>query len=264
VPIRVVVNGALGRVGREVVKAVLAEPDMRLVGATEVSVSQPYLPAPDYPELVPFTSNLGSLVVKTRPDVIVDFTRSTVAMDAVRVAMPMGVSVVTGTTGLSDGEVAEIRGLCEKHGVSAVVAPNFSLGAVLLMHLATIACRFFDNVEVIELHHDQKLDAPSGTAIRTARMMAETRGTRFVYPPTEKEVLQGARGGEIEGIAVHSVRLPGVMASQEVLFGSRGQTLAIRHDATSRESYMPGVILAVKQCAGGCGFVLGLDKLMGL
>ena len=132
------------------------------------------------------------------------------------------------------------------------------------MHLSRIACRFFDNVEVIEMHHDKKLDAPSGTAMRTARLMAEARGEDFVYPPTEKEVLPGARGGEVGGIAVHSVRMPGMMASEEVIFGTKGQTLLLRHDATSRESYMPGVILATKECAKGCGFVLGIDKLMGL
>ena len=263
-PIRVVVNGALGRVSQEVVKAVLGDPELRLVGATEETVSQPYLPVPDYPELIPFTSNLGSLIEKTRPDVIVDFTRSSVAMESIRVALPLKVNMVIGTTGLADDDVNEVRRLCEQNGVSAVVAPNFSLGAVLLMHLSKMACRFFDNVEIIERHHDKKLDAPSGTAMNTARLMAEERGENFVHPPTEKEVLPGARGGEVGGIAVHSVRMPGIMASQEVIFGTRGETLLLRHDATSRESYMPGVILAVKQCAGGCGFVLGLDKLMGL
>jgi 4-hydroxy-tetrahydrodipicolinate reductase len=264
VPIRVVVNGALGRVGQEVVKAVLADPELRLVGATEHTVSQPYLPAPDYPELIPFSSNLGPLLEKTRPDVIVDFTRSAVAMEAARIALPLKVNMVIGTTGLMEADVNEIRDLAERNSVSAVVAPNFTIGAVLLMHLSKIACRFFDNVEIIEMHHDKKLDAPSGTAMNTARLMAEERGEDFVYPPTEKEVLECARGGQYHGIAVHSVRMPGIMASQEVIFGTKGQTLALRHDATSRESYMPGVILAVKQCAKGCGFVLGLDKLMGL
>ena len=263
-PVRVVVNGALGRVGQEVVKGVLADPELRLVGAAEGTVSQPYFPVPDYPELIPFSSNLGSLIEKTQPDVIVDFTRAAVAMQAARVALPLKVSMVIGTTGFSEEEVSEIQHLCEENGASAVVAPNFAIGAVLLMHLSRIACRFFDNVEVIELHHDRKLDAPSGTAMRTARMMAEARGEDFVYPPTEKEVLPGSRGGEMSGIAVHSVRMPGLMASQEVIFGTSGQTLLLRHDATSRECYTPGVILAVKECAKGCGFVLGLDKLMGL
>jgi 4-hydroxy-tetrahydrodipicolinate reductase len=132
------------------------------------------------------------------------------------------------------------------------------------MHLAQIASRFFANAEIVEMHHDKKLDAPSGTALMTARMMAEARGARFVYPPTEKEVLAGVRGGEVGGLAIHSIRMPGVMAAQEVLFGGKGQTLLLRHDATSRESYMPGVMLAVKEVVKTRSLVVGLDKLMGL
>jgi len=174
------------------------------------------------------------------------------------------VVMVIGTTGISDADLHEIQELCVAYGVGAVVAPNFSLGAVLLMHLAKIASRFFANAEIIEMHHDKKLDAPSGTALATARMMAQARDSRFVYPPTEKEMLSGARGGELDGIAIHSVRMPGMMAAQEVLFGGKGQTLLLRHDATSRESYMPGVILAVKAVIENRTLIVGLDKLMGL
>lgn len=250
--------------GQEVARAVLADGDLRLVGAVESSVAQPYFPVPEYPELIPFSSNLGALIEKTCPDVVVDFTRASAAMEAARIALPLKVAMVIGTTGISDADLQEIRGLCAAHAVGAFVAPNFSLGAVLLMHLAQIASRFFANAEIVEMHHDKKLDAPSGTALATARMMAEARGSRFVYPPTEKEVLAGARGGELDGIAIHSVRMPGVMAAQEVLFGSKGQTLLLRHDATSRESYMPGVILAVKEVVKARTLVVGLDKLMGL
>jgi len=264
VPIRVVVNGALGRVGQEVVRAVLADPELRLVGAVDVNVSQQYLPVPDHPELVPISSSLGALVDRVRPDVIVDFSRAQAAIDAARVALPLKVGMVIGTTGLSDGDVQEIRSLCLQHKVGTVLAANFALGAVLLMHLAAIASRFFANAEIIEMHHDKKIDAPSGTALATARMMADARGTRFVYPPTEKEVLVGVRGGEMQGIAIHSVRMPGIMASQEVVFGAKGQTLVLRHDTLSRESYMAGVVLAVKEVVKKRELVLGLDKLMGL
>ncbi len=263
-PTRVVVNGALGRMGQEVIRAVLSDPDLRLVGAVEYSAPQPYLPMPEHPELIPFTSNLGALIEKACPDVVVDFTTAHVAMTASRVALPLKVGMVIGSTGLSDADVEEIRELCDQHSVGAVVAANFSLGAVLLMHLASIASRFFSNAEIIELHHDKKLDAPSGTALATARMMSRSRGTEFVYPSTEKEVLAGVRGGEVGGLAIHSIRLPGVMATQEVLFGGQGQTLLLRHDATSRESYMPGVILAVKEVVKTPGLVVGLDRLLGL
>jgi 4-hydroxy-tetrahydrodipicolinate reductase len=263
-PTRVVVNGALGRVGQVVARAVLADPELRLVGAVEEKVPQPYLPAPESPDLIPFSSDLGSLIERACPDVVVDFTRAQVAMEAARIALPLKVSMVIGTTGLSQADLDEIRGLCEKHETSAIVAPNFSLGAVLLMHLAKTASRFFENAEIVEMHHDKKLDAPSGTAMATARLMAEARGSRFKYPPTEKEVLAGARGGELSGIAIHSVRMPGIMASQEVLFGGQGQTLLLRHDATSRESYVPGVVLAVKEVVKRSGLVLGLDQLLGL
>jgi len=250
--------------GQEVSRAVLADPELRFVGAVEGSTAQSYLPVPEYPDLIPLSSSLGDLIEKTCPDVVVDFTRASVAMEAARIALPLKVAVVVGATGLSDADLDELRGLCDTHGVGAVVAPNFSLGAVLLMHLAQIASRFFSNAEIIEMHHDRKLDAPSGTALMTARLMCEARGSQFTCPPTEKEVLAGVRGGEVNGLAIHSIRMPGIMATQEVLFGGKGQTLLIRHDATSRESYMPGVILAVKQVVKTGGLVVGLDKLMGL
>ncbi len=263
-PTRVVVNGALGRMGQEVVRTVIADPELRLVGAAEASAAQPYLPVPEHPELIPLSSSLGALIEKTCPDVVVDFTRAGASMEAARIAIPLKVSMVIGTTGLSEQDIAEIRDLCVLHAVGAVVAANFSLGAILLMHLAQIASRFFSNAEIIEMHHDKKIDAPSGTALATARMMAEARGSRFVYPQTEKETLAGVRGGEVSGLAIHSVRVPGVMAAQEVIFGGRGQTLLLRHDATSRESYMPGVVLAIKEVVKTRTLVVGLDKLMGL
>jgi 4-hydroxy-tetrahydrodipicolinate reductase len=229
-----------------------------------VNVSQQYLPAPECPDLIPFSSNLGTLVERACPDVIVDFSRAQVAVEAARIALPLKIGMVIGTTGIAESDIEEIRGLCRQYKVGAVVAANFSLGAVLLMHLAATASRFFANAEIVEMHHDKKLDAPSGTALATARMMASARGTRFVYPPTEKEVLSGVRGGEMEGIAIHSVRMPGIMASQEVIFGGKGQTLVLRHDTFSRESYMPGVVLAVKEVVKRPELIVGLDRLMGL
>lgn len=262
--IRVVVNGALGRVGEQVAHTVLTQPDMRLVGAVEVSTSQPCFPAPNSADLIPFSSDLGSLLEKVQPDVVVDFTKASVALEACRIALPLGAGVVTGSSGLSEGDLEEIRRLCERHDRSVIVAPNFSLGAVVLMHLAKVAARYFDNAEIIEMHHDKKLDAPSGTALATARLISEARGRPFVYPPTEREVLPSVRGGEVNGVAIHSVRMPGIMATQEVIFGGQGQTLSLRHDATSRESYVPGVLMAVRESMKRKGLTVGLDKILGL
>lgn len=263
-PIRVIVNGALGRMGQEVARAVLADSDLRLVGAVETSAPQPYFPVEEYPDLIPFSSDVGHLIEVTCPDVVVDFTHADVAIETARIALPLKVAMVIGTTGISEESLTEIRDLCAVNGVGAFLAPNFSLGAVLLMHLARIASRFFENAEIVEMHHDKKLDAPSGTALATARAMVEARGRQFVHPLTEKEVLSGVRGGEMDGIAIHSVRMPGIIATQEVLFGGKGQALLLRHDATSRESYMPGVILAIKEVMKVRTLVVGLDKLMGL
>jgi len=261
---RVVVNGALGRMGEHVAHTVLAQPDMKLVGAVESAVSQSCFPAAESEDLIPFSSDLGSLLERVRHDVVVDFTQAPVAFEACRVALPLGVNVVTGTTGLREAELDEIRGLCELHDRCTIVAPNFSLGVVVLMHLVRLAARYFDNVEIVEMHHDKKLDAPSGTAIATARAVCEARGKPFVYPRTEREVLPSVRGGSIDGVAIHSVRMPGIMASQEVLFGGPGQTLSLRHDAVSRDSYMPGVMLAVRESMKRKGLTVGLDKILGL
>jgi 4-hydroxy-tetrahydrodipicolinate reductase len=198
------------------------------------------------------------------PDVVVDFTVADAGMSSARLALKNGANLVMGTTGLTDADLAEIDEIALKYNKGAVVAANFAIGAVILMHLAKIAAKYLDNAEIIELHHDKKLDAPSGTALATARGMLKARGKPFTFPKTEKETLKGTRGGEMEGIAIHSVRLPGLVASQEVIFGALGQTLSIRHDTISRESFMPGVILAVKEVVKRHGLVHGLDALLNL
>jgi len=262
--IRVVVNGALGRMGQEVIKAVVREPELKVVGAAEKNVTQKYLPLADALELVPFSSDLESLVKSCNPHVLIDFTTAEVSMKAARLATKQKVNLVIGTTGLSEENLAEIERLCQENGVGAVVAPNFSLGAVLLMHLAKIAARFFDHAEILEMHHDKKIDAPSGTAINTARGMLKARDKSFIFPKTERQIIEGTRGGQIEGIAIHSLRLPGFMAGQEVILAKTGETLSLRHEIISRESYMPGVILAVKEVTKRKGLVYGLDALLNL
>lgn len=260
-PIRVVVHGALGRMGQQVINAVCQEPGMEVVGAVDLKVTQEHLPLPDSSREVPASSNLDYILTNCQPDVLVDFTIAQATMPAVRLATSRGVNVVIGTTGLTSDDVAEIERLSAVHQVGAVVAPNFALGAVLMMHLAKIAAKYFDYAEIIELHHHLKTDAPSGTALSTAKAMAQARGRPFQLPPKEGG---SSRGEQVEGVSVHSVRLPGLMAHQEVILGGPGQTLSIRHDTINRECYMPGVILAIKQATKGKGLVYGLAALLGL
>ena len=261
-PIKVVVNGAQGRMGWEVVKAVCREADLELVGAVELEAASASLTLPGNSGSVPLSSDLVSILTDYRPDVVVDFTTRDVVVQAARICLEKGANIVIGTTGLTDDEVTEIGRLAQSHGLAAVVAPNFALGAVLMMHMAKLAARYFDYAEIIELHHNLKTDAPSGTAIMTAKLMAEARGSSFFRPVADEA--QDSRGGEIKGITVHSVRLPGLVAHQEVLLGGLGQTLSIRHDSISRESFMPGVVLAIREVVKRQGLVYGLDTLLGL
>ena len=263
-PIRVVVHGALGRMGREVINALCADPQMEPVGAVDKRAREKHLPLPDQSRVIPLSSNLEALLEQTDPEVLVDFSVAEATLPAVRTAVSHKVNLVIGTTGLSAENLAEIDQLAKTNEVGAIVAPNFALGAVVMIHLAKIAAKFFDHAEIVEMHHEQKIDAPSGTALSTARAMLEARGKPFLYPQIQKESLGGTRGGELEGIALHSVRLPGLMAHQEVIFGTAGQTLTLRHDTVNRECYMPGVILAIKKVGELKGLTYGLDILLGL
>ncbi|MBL7124769.1 MAG: 4-hydroxy-tetrahydrodipicolinate reductase [Dehalococcoidales bacterium] len=260
--IRVVVHGASGRMGQEVVNTLCHEPNMQIVGAVDLKAAEDYLPLPDGSGTVPFSPKLGYILTNCQPDVLVDFTTAQATMPAVRVTAEQGVNLVIGTTGLTADDINEIDRLAEAHQVGAVVAPNFALGAVLMIHLAKVAAKYLDYAEIIELHHHLKADAPSGTALATAKAMASARGKPFSTPQQGKT--SDSRGEQIEGITIHSVRLPGLLAHQEVLLGGPGQTLSIRHDTISRECYMPGVMLAIKEVAKHKGLVYGLDTLLSL
>ena len=260
---KVVVQGALGRMGQEVVNALCHEPGMEIVGAVELQVAEDYLNLPDSSGKVTFSSDMEHILTKCQPDVLVDFTIAQSTMPAVRIATKQGVNLVIGTTGLTPDDISEIDRLTRAHQVGAVVASNFALGAVLLIHLAKLAAKYLDYAEIIELHHHQKVDAPSGTALFTAKAMAQARGRPF-YRPSESKEASSSRGEPVEGINIHSVRLPGLMAHQEVILGAVGQTLSIRHDSISRECFMPGVMLAIKEVVKRQGVVYGLDTLLGL
>jgi 4-hydroxy-tetrahydrodipicolinate reductase len=263
VAIRVAVSGT-GNMGREVLLAVCREPDLEPVGVLEKFSSEDFLSLPDSSGLVPMGADAAGLLGRVRPEVVVDFSNAEWAPIAGRAALDVGARFVSGTTGLSDEFVAEMERECRERKLGAVLAANFAIGAVLMMHLAKLAGRHFDYAEIIELHHEKKADAPSGTALATARAMLSARGRPFERPPTAKETLAGTRGGAVDGIGIHSVRLPGLVAHQEVILGTLGQTLTIRHDTTSRESFMPGVLLAIKEVMNRQELVVGLDKLIGL
>jgi len=261
--IKVVIHGAAGRMGAEVVKAVCADADLIAVGAVD-AVASGDLALPDGSGAVPYSADIADILDRTKPDVMVDFTTHDVTMPAVHLAIKNGVRPVIGTTGQSAQELDEIDSLCKDKGIGAFYAPNFSLGAVMMMHLSKLAAKYFDYAEIIELHHEKKLDSPSGTALATAKDIVEAHGGPYERTESQKETLVGTRGGDYQGVSVHSVRLLGQLAHQEVIFGSLGQTLKIRHDSISRESFMPGVVLAVKEVMKLDKLVIGLDKLLGL
>ena len=259
----VIVNGACGRMGQAVLKAVQEADGLELVGAVDIKGGA------DTGSLVGLPANgilvetdLEALLARKKPEVMVDFTRPDVVFGNVMTALAHKTSPVVGTTGLSDEQKAEIAKAAEVNDTPAFIAPNFAIGAVLLMVMSRQAAKYMPDVEIIELHHDKKLDAPSGTAIQTAAMIAEVRKAHKQGNPDEFEKLEGARGADYEGMHIHSVRLPGYVAHQEVIFGGLGQTLTIRHDSMNRESFMPGVVLAAKKVRSLKGLTVGLDKLL--
>ena len=261
--IKVVVYGASGRVGQEVIKAVCDDSETQPVGAVDLRAGQDFLALPDGSGEVPFSADLAAVLGECRPDVLVDFTVAKSTMQALPVCAEQGVNMVIGATGFTEADFRELEETAGKANICIMVAPNFALGAVLMMHLAKIAGKYFDHAEIIELHHDRKVDSPSGTAKMTARSMVEARGKPFLPPAVTGESKDG-RGLNMEEISIHSVRLPGLMAHQEVILGAAGQTLSIRHDTINRECYMPGVLMAVKEVVGRKGYIYGLDNLLGL
>src|SRR5215217_1541957 len=247
--------------GRASCKAVLDAPDLELVAAVARAsgVGRPLLDlVPGAPEGLVVGEDLSDLLA-AEAEVVVDFSRPEATAAAVEGLLGEGVHLVSGTTGLPPEVMDDLGNL---HG-NAVWAPNFALGAVLAMHFAAVAGRFYPAAEVIELHHQGKADAPSGTALRTARAIAAARQEPPV-PAAGQESVAGVRGGEVDGIRVHSVRLPGLVAHQEVIFGGHGEVLTLRHDSLDRSSFMPGVLLAVREVGIRPGLTVGLEPLLGL
>jgi 4-hydroxy-tetrahydrodipicolinate reductase len=243
---RVGVLGAKGKVGATMVHAVESADDLTFT--VGVDVGDPL-----------------TLFVDSQTDVIIDFTHPDVVMDNLKFLIDNGIHAVVGTTGFTDERLNQVNAwLARKPDVAVLIAPNFAIGAVLSMHFAQQAARYFESVEVIELHHPQKADAPSGTAARTARLIAEARKGLPPNPDATSTGLDGARGADVDGIPVHSVRLAGLVAHQEVLFGTKGETLTIRHDSLDRTSFVPGVLLAVRTLGEHPGLTVGIEPLLDL
>lgn len=264
--IRVGVVGACGRMGQMVCRTVAEDPDLALVAAIDrTHVGERIGPLIGHPEIngVLVSDELDALT-DAEVEVAVDFTHPDVVRDNVRWCITHAVHLVVGTTGLTEDDIAEFRDLLEHEGgeSNVVIAPNFALGAVLMQRFAAEAARYFPAVEVIELHHEGKADAPSGTALSTANRLLAERVESYHGP--DRESVEGVRGGDVEGVRVHSVRLPGLVAHQEVIFGGLGQTLTIRHDSMDRSSFMPGVLVAVKSVASRPGLTMGLEPLLDL
>jgi 4-hydroxy-tetrahydrodipicolinate reductase len=243
---RVAVLGSKGKVGATMVQAVQAAEDLTL--SAEVDAGDPL-----------------SLLTDNKTEVVIDFTHPDVVMDNLKFLIDNGIHAVVGTTGFTDERLQQVRAwLAAEPDVSALIAPNFAIGAVLSMHFARQAAPFYESVEVIELHHPHKADAPSGTAARTAALIAEARKELPPNPDATTASLPGARGADVDGVPVHSVRLAGLVAHQEVLFGTAGETLTIRHDSMDRSSFVPGVLLAVRRVAEHQGLTVGIESLLNL
>lgn len=262
--IKVAVTGAGGRMGKEVVKMVLADESLQLVAAIDPSKS-----GQDAGTLagvaacgVKVTGDLELTLVESQPDVMVDFTTPHTVVANTQMAIKHKVRPVIGTTGFTPEQITELDELCKKQEIGGLIAPNFSIGAILMMKFAAQASKYFPDLEIIEYHGDQKLDAPSGTAVKTAEMISEVRKEKRQGNPNEHETIEGSRGGYYNGFRIHSVRLPGVFAQQEVIFGGFGQTLKIRHDSYERAGYMPGVNLAVKKVMEYTGLIYGFDHFI--
>lgn len=262
--IKVIVAGAKGRMGSEAVKMIMNDPDLQLVCGIDSK-----LEGIDVGEViglgkigVPMHNNLEAALEDYAVDVLVDLTTPKSVRHNMEVAIKKGVRPVVGTTGFSPQDLEDLADLCQSYQVGGIIAPNFAIGAILMMKFAQQAAKYLPDVEIIEMHHDRKLDAPSGTAIKTAEMISEVREERRQGHPEEKEELDGARGAFYQGFPIHSVRLPGLVAHQQVIFGGVGQTLTLRHDSIDRTSFMPGVQLAIKKAMEVQGLIYGLDKII--
>ncbi|AFY74456.1 dihydrodipicolinate reductase [Synechococcus sp. PCC 7502] len=268
-PIPVIVAGATGKMGRETIKAIAKSPDLTLIGATgRTHIGEDIGEVVGCGELeIPVTNDLEILLAQGAQEkqlaVMVDFTHPSLVYDHIRSSIAYGVRPVVGTTGLSESELQELAAFADKASTGCLIVPNFSIGMVLLQQAAIAAAKYFDHVEIIELHHNQKADAPSGTSLQTAQMLAELGQTFNTSNASETEHIAGARGALFaENIRIHSIRLPGLIAHQEVIFGALGETYRLKHDTSDRSCYMAGVLLGIRRIIHLKQLVYGIEKLL--
>ena len=263
-PISVVVHGVLGKMGSEVLSAVARDYQLKPICGIDKGAIDGSVTLPNGNESIPLYPDIESALANSIPNVLVDFTNAEASVHACRIATAKGVNVVIGSTGLTESHMVEIETLANDNRVGIFVAPNFAIGAVLLMHLASSIGKFFQYADIVEMHHEAKIDAPSGTAMALARNLSLGRDDPFTRPSPEKEPIEDSRGGQLNGVSIHSIRMPGRMAHHQVILGTQGQTLTLQHDTINRECYMPGVILAVNEVVKKPGLVIGLENLLKL
>ena len=260
--IKVAINGVLGKMGQEVLKTLCREPSLEPVGAIDALAATDTLSLPDGSGFIPLSKSLVDVL--DQADAIVDFTNFEGGTSVIQTAPSHGVNVVIGSTGIPPHVIEEAENLAQSNNIGILIAPNFAIGALMMIHLAKIAAPYFDYADLTEMHHEAKIDAPSGSAIAIANALVAAKGASFTAPAPEKELIPGSRGGTLEGVSLHSARMPGRMAHHELVFGALGQTLTIRHDSINRESFMPGVVIAIEHVSKTPGLTFGLEKIMGL
>lgn len=263
--IHVAIAGARGRMGSEAVKAITGAQDMKVVAIYDYKYDGLHLHNENIREDgqgIPIFTNFEQLAKETKPQVLVDLTVPQTVYANMELAIEHGIRPVVGTSGLTNEELEQLTALARAHEVGGIIAPNFSIGAVLMMKFSQMAARYLDDIEIIEMHHDQKVDAPSGTATKTVDMINEVRETKQQGHEDETESLAGARGAEVNGMRIHSIRLPGLVAHQQVLFGGEGELLTLKHDSFNRGSFMPGVLMAVREVMAQNTLIYGLENII--
>ncbi|WP_078428481.1 4-hydroxy-tetrahydrodipicolinate reductase [Alkalihalobacterium alkalinitrilicum] len=262
--IKIVIAGPRGNMGSEAVKMVTSTDHFQLVAVVDSKNNGKMLGEIEgQPSLdIPVYEDLAVCLAEHEPQVLIDLTAPKFGRKHMEIAFDHGVRPVVGTTGFSDQDIIELRKLAEDKKLGAIIAPNFAIGAILMMKFAQSAAKYLPDVEIIEKHHDRKLDAPSGTAIKTAQLIQEVRSSKIQGHLEEKEELAGARGANFDGMHIHSVRLPGLVAHQEVIFGGQGQTLTLRHDSINRTSFMPGIQLSVDTVMNIDTLIYGLENII--
>lgn len=263
--IKVAIAGARGKMGIEAVHTMMKRDGLELVAVLDYKqVGETLADTGMFPThyTAPIFTDFAELVEKTQPDVLIDLTNPGAVYEHTKQALVHNVRAVIGTTGFTDEQLSELTALAADKRLGCIIAPNFAIGAILMMKFAREAAKYLPDVEIIEMHHDRKLDAPSGTGLKTAQMIAEVREQKGQGHPNEKETHEGARGADFEGMKIHSVRLPGLVAHQQVLFGGEGQLLTIRHDSLNRESFMSGVAFCVEEVMKMEKLVYGLENII--